>query len=79
LQFFNNKKFVPNLAFPVIEAALFQESWPLIIDLLTFLLHFMLDPGPECITVTVSVPLRLKFAVQVPAPVQHHWDPNSQH
>jgi hypothetical protein len=35
-QFFNNKKFVPNLAFPMLEAALFQESWPLIVDFFLF-------------------------------------------
>ena len=41
---------------------------------MTFVLHFMLDPGPnpvpepECITVPVS--LRLKVAV--PAPVPQH-------
>ena len=40
-----------NLAFSMSEAAYLQESWPLIYDFLTFLLHFMLDlypiPDPE--------------------------------
>jgi hypothetical protein len=39
----------------------------------------MLDPGPECITVPVSVPLSQKVAVPVPAPVPLHWDTDPLH
>ncbi len=49
------------------EATYFSESWPLIFDFFCFLLHFMLDPGPN----PVPVPLRKKVtvaAVQFPAP-----------
>ncbi len=55
-KFFNNKKSVPNLALSVLEAAMLPESWSLFIDFFTFLLHFMLDPVPECIK--VQVPFR---------------------
>jgi hypothetical protein len=51
----NNKKFVKNLAFSVLEAALFPRKLASI-----FLLY--------CITVPVPVSLRLKFAVP-PVPV----------
>jgi hypothetical protein len=72
--FINDKIIVQNLAFSILEAALFPEGWTLIFGFLTFVLHFMLDPGPnpvpepECIT--VPVPLREKVAV--PAPIQQH-------
>jgi hypothetical protein len=47
-QFFNNKIFVQNLAFSMLEVALFlPESWPLIFDFFTFVLHVFLDPGPN--------------------------------
>ncbi len=63
-QFVNDKKFVQNLAFSMIEAALFPRQLASNFWLLTFVLHFMLDPGPnsvreqECIT--VPIPLRQK-------------------
>jgi hypothetical protein len=49
---FNNKKFVQNLAFSVLEAALFPRSWHLI-----FVSHFMLylEPEPKCITLFCNV------------------------
>jgi hypothetical protein len=47
-QFFNNKISVPNLAFSMVEVALFlPESMPLIFDFLTFVLHDLWDPGPN--------------------------------
>ncbi len=46
-QFFDNKKFVHNLVFSMLEAALFPRSWPLIFYFFTFVLYFMLDPGPN--------------------------------
>jgi hypothetical protein len=42
---FRQQKYVPILAFPMLEAALFQESSPLFIDFLTFLLYCMLGTG----------------------------------
>ncbi len=59
----------------MLEAALFfvSQKVSLILDFFTFILHFMLDPGPnpvpepECIT--VPVPLRQK--VLVPLVLQH--------
>jgi hypothetical protein len=59
------------------------RSWPLIFYLLTFVLHFMLDPGPNPVTesepdtepecMTVPVPQRQKVAVPwVPVPVPQH-------
>ncbi len=33
--------------FSMSEAAYFLESWPFILDFLTFLLYFMLDPHPN--------------------------------
>jgi hypothetical protein len=56
--------------------------WHLIFDFLTYVLHFMLDlgpnpvpgPKPECITIPVSIPLRQKVAVYaVPAPIPQHY------
>jgi hypothetical protein len=50
-QFFNNKiqnTKVQNLAFSMLEVALFlPERCPLIFDFLTFVLHVLLDPGPN--------------------------------
>jgi hypothetical protein len=45
--FQKQNKIAQNLAFSMSEAAYLQESWPLIYDFLTFLLHFMWDPDPE--------------------------------
>jgi hypothetical protein len=69
--FFKSKKFVQNLAFSMLEAALFPGSWPLIFDFLTSVLHFMLDPGPNPVQepdpkpefIRVPDPLRQNVAV----------------
>jgi hypothetical protein len=62
----------------MLEAALFpRKSGPLVLDFLTFVLHFMLDPDPnpvlepepECIT--IEVPPRQKVAVPA-TPVFHN-------
>jgi hypothetical protein len=78
---FNNKKFEQNLAFSMLEAAFFLENWHIFLDFLTFVLHFMLDlgpnpvsgPDPEYIAVPVSVPLRQKVAIPVPTPISQHY------
>jgi hypothetical protein len=41
------KNFAQNLTFLMSEAAYFSESWPLIFNFFTFLLHSMLDPDPN--------------------------------
>jgi hypothetical protein len=41
-----NKK-LPKSCISMSAAAYFPESWPLIFDFCTFLLHFMLDPDPN--------------------------------
>ncbi len=46
-QFFSNKKFVQNLAFSMLEAALFPRRSDSYLCFLTFVLHFMLDPEQE--------------------------------
>jgi len=77
-QFFNNKKFVQNLAFSMLDAALFPRKSPSNFWSFDFWItaHFMLYPGPnpvpepECIT--IPVPLRQKVAVLV-VPVPEHW------
>jgi hypothetical protein len=57
---FNNKKCVQNLAK---KQHCFPERWPLSFDFFTFVLHFMLDPEPEPIFITVPIPLREQVAV----------------
>jgi hypothetical protein len=80
--FSTKTKNVQNIAFSMIEQHCFSESWPLIFDFFTIVLHFMLDPGPnpvleseadpepECITVLVA--LRQKVVVTA-VPVPQHW------
>ncbi len=63
----------------MLKAAFSPESWPLIFNFLTFLLHFMLDPGqnpdqdqepePE----RIAVPVLLRQKVAVPAVPQHYF------
>jgi hypothetical protein len=71
---FNNRKFVQNLAFTMLEAALFPRKLVSIFLFCSVLVHFMLDPGLnpvpepkldqepklEYITVPVLVALRQK-------------------
>jgi hypothetical protein len=65
------------LSFQCHKQHCFPESLSLIFDFLTFVLHFVLNPGPnmvpepECIT--FPVPLRRKVVVPVPATVPQHW------
>jgi hypothetical protein len=67
-----NKKIVPvpNLAFPMLEEALYPRKFAPLIYILTFVFHFKLDPDPkpfsepECIP--APVPLRQKVAIPVP-------------
>ncbi len=65
--YFNNEKFVQNLAFSMLETALSPESLPIMFDFsITF---FILDPvpntdpisEPECIQVPVSLRQKLLF------------------
>jgi hypothetical protein len=61
--FFQQPKFLTKLAFPMLKAALFPESWPLIFYLIFVLPTFYVGSGPECIM--VAVPLRQKVAILV--------------
>jgi hypothetical protein len=71
---FNTTKFVQNLVFSMLAAALLPRKLATNFCSFTFILHFMWIPGPdpvpepECIT--VPVPLRQKVAV--PATVPQH-------
>ncbi len=76
---FLTTKFIQNLAFSMIEVALFPRKLALIFDFVTFVFYCMLDPGPNpvpeplCITVQVPIPLRKYVAVPVVAgPVPQH-------
>jgi hypothetical protein len=69
--FSTTQKFVHNLAFSMLEAALFPRK---LASHFLFVFHFMLDPDPNPVTepecVSVLVPLSRKAAVPVPVP-QH--------
>jgi hypothetical protein len=45
--FSTTTKTVQNLAFSMLKQHWLPESWPPIFDFFTFVLHFMLDPGPN--------------------------------
>jgi len=66
-------KIVQNLAFLMVESALFPRKLSSHLWFLTFALHFMLDPDPkpdpEPNFITVSVSPRQK----IPFPVPQHW------
>jgi hypothetical protein len=65
LAVFQKQKNYRNLAFSLSEAPYFPESWPLIVYILLFLLHLLLDPNPRQ-KVTVA-------AVPIPAPIQRYF------
>jgi hypothetical protein len=76
---FSKTKFTQNLAFSIIEVALFSRQLALIFDYLPFVFYCMLDPGPNpvpeplFITVQVPIPLRQKVADPVVSgPVRQH-------
>jgi hypothetical protein len=51
----------------MLEEAYFPESWLLIFDFLTVLLHLMWDLNPEQKCIPVPVPILLRQKVTVPA------------
>ncbi len=59
-------KFVPNLAFSMLEAALFPRKLACNVLFLTFVLHFLLNPGPNPVSRRHKVAVS---AVPVPAPI----------
>jgi hypothetical protein len=73
---FQQQKFVQNLAFSKLEAALFPRKLASNFDFLTTLLHFLLDPGsnpvpephPEPEFITIPDLLRQNVAVPDPVP-----------
>jgi hypothetical protein len=61
---FQQKKFfLQNLAFSILEAALFPRKLASIYDFLTFVLHFMLDTGPNPVPEQIELELGKKFFV----------------
>ncbi len=62
---FNNNIFLQNLAFSLLEEALFPRKLASNLGFFTFVLHFMSDPGPNPVPeperITVPVPLRQKL------------------
>ncbi len=65
-QFFKTKIIVQNLAFLMLEAALFPRKLASHFLFYTIIFYFMLDPDPN----PVPVLLRQKSAVSVP----QHWE-----
>ncbi len=68
-KFFKNKNLYNILPFHCKKQHYYPESLPPIIDFFTFVLHFILDPGPNAVPepkpecITVSVPKSKKVAV----------------
>jgi hypothetical protein len=55
----------------MLEAAFFPKSRPINLDFLSFVLHFMLDPGTNPVPEPKPVPVRQKSAVPAVSVPQH--------